>query len=61
MPRRAAIVTQADVARTIRAMAAAGLRVVRCVARADGVAIETADAAQPSDAPATEQPGNFSL
>jgi hypothetical protein len=41
MPRRAATVTQADVSRTIRAMKAEGLIIVRCVTRADGVVIET--------------------
>lgn len=43
MSGRAAIVTQADIARSIRAMIAEGLKIVRVVARADGVAIETAD------------------
>ncbi|TXN76680.1 hypothetical protein [Methylobacterium sp. WL8] len=41
MPRRAASVTQADIARVIRAAQAAGLPVLRIVVRADGVAIET--------------------
>ena len=41
MPRRVATVTQADVARAIRAAMGAGLTVVRVVARPDGVAIET--------------------
>lgn len=45
MPRRAAIVTQADVARTIRAVIASGLLIVRVVTRADGVVIETSAAA----------------
>jgi hypothetical protein len=66
MPRRAAIVTQADIARTIRAMADAGLNVVRCVTRADGVAIETSDVdvPTPKDRPAIEAPavgGKFVL
>lgn len=47
MPRRAATVTQADIARTIRAMRQAGLTVARIVVRADGVAIETEDAGGP--------------
>lgn len=41
MPRRAASVTQADIARAIRAAQAAGLPVLRIVVRADGVAVET--------------------
>ena len=41
MARRAATVSQVDVARTIRAMLAAGLTVTRVVTRADGVVIET--------------------
>ncbi len=44
MARRSALVTQADVSRAIRATKAAGLTIVRVVARPDGVAIETADA-----------------
>jgi len=51
MPRRRAIVTQADVARTIRAMVDAGLTVVRCVTRPDGVAVETTNAPAGEDAP----------
>ena len=42
MPRRAASVTQADIARAIRAMQAAGLPVLRVIVRADGIAVETA-------------------
>ncbi|MDR7037416.1 hypothetical protein J2X36_002163 [Methylobacterium sp. BE186] len=42
MPRRPATVTQADVARIIRAAKAAGLPVVRIVARPDGISVETA-------------------
>ncbi|KQQ23701.1 hypothetical protein ASF53_05080 [Methylobacterium sp. Leaf123] len=41
MPRRPAAITQADVARAIRAVQAAGLPVHRVVVRADGVAVET--------------------
>ncbi|MCJ2035254.1 hypothetical protein [Methylobacterium sp. J-068] len=41
MPRRAAMVTQADIARAIRAIQAAGLPVMRVVVRTDGVAVET--------------------
>lgn len=44
MPRRrAATVTQADIARTIRAVVAEDLKVVRVVIRADGVSIETTE------------------
>ncbi len=43
MSRRPALVTQADVARTIRAVQAAGLTIVRVVTRPDGISIETAD------------------
>jgi hypothetical protein len=42
MPRRPATVTQADVARSIRAVMAAGLTIIRVVTRPDGVSIETA-------------------
>jgi hypothetical protein len=42
MPRRPAAITQADVARAIRAVQAAGLPVLRVVVRPDGVAVETA-------------------
>ncbi|GEP08571.1 hypothetical protein [Methylobacterium gnaphalii] len=41
MPRRAASVTQADIARAIRAVKAEGLPVLRVIVRADGVAVET--------------------
>ncbi|TXM72710.1 hypothetical protein FV218_12640 [Methylobacterium sp. WL69] len=41
MPRRAAVVTQADIARAIRAVQAAGLPVMRVIVRSDGVAVET--------------------
>ena len=41
MPRRAANVTQADIARAIRAVQNAGLPVMRVIVRADGVAVET--------------------
>lgn len=57
MPRRPATVTQADVARAIRAVIAAGLSVVRVVARADGVAIETAQDSAPDAAPDEAAPG----
>lgn len=43
MPRRAATVTQADIARAIRAVQAAGLQVMRVVVRPDGVAVETVE------------------
>lgn len=41
MPRRPAQFTQADIARAIRAVKAAGLPVVRIVIRPDGIAVET--------------------
>lgn len=40
MPRRAASVTQADIARAIRAAKAAGLTSFRLVQRSDGLAME---------------------
>lgn len=43
MPRRAATVTQADVSRAIRAARAAGLTVLRIVARTGGISVETSD------------------
>ena len=43
MPRRPATITQADVARAIRAVRAAGLPVLRVVVRSDGVVVETTD------------------
>lgn len=43
MPRRPAAITQADVARAIRAVQAAGLPVLRVVVRPDGVAVETTE------------------
>lgn len=54
MPRRPATVTQADVARTIRAAVSAGLTVVRLVTRADGVSIETSAAPVAADESAIE-------
>ncbi len=41
MPRRAALVSQADITRAIRAAKDAGLPVLRIVVRPDGVAVET--------------------
>lgn len=43
MPRRPAAITQADVARVIRAVQAVGLPVLRVVVRPDGVAVETVE------------------
>ncbi len=43
VPRRATV-TQADIARAIRAAKATGLTIARIVVRVDGVAIETVDA-----------------
>lgn len=51
MPRRAATVTQADIARVIRAVRDAGLPVVRVVVRADGVAVETSAEPRQDEAP----------
>lgn len=52
MSGRPANVTQAEIARAIRAAQAAGLTVVRIVARPDGVAVETNSApALPGAAP----------
>ena len=51
MPRRGATVTQADVARTIRAVMAAHLTIIRVVTRPDGVSIETAETQVPAEAP----------
>lgn len=42
MPRRAATVTQADIARAVRALRAAGVRDVRVVFRPEGVSVEPA-------------------
>jgi hypothetical protein len=54
---RLATITQAEVARVIRAAKAEGLTVVRIVARVDGFAVET-DQAPAGDfvAPAAEKP-----
>ena len=55
MPRRPANVTQADIARAIRAVRDAGLSVARVVMRADGgVSVETF---APGEAPDTVSPG----
>jgi hypothetical protein len=59
MPRRPATVTQADVARTIRAVMAAGLRISRVVTRPNGVSIETtseADEMSPAAASSESEP-----
>ncbi|ACL57488.1 hypothetical protein [Methylobacterium nodulans] len=45
MPRRPAAVTQADIARAIRAVRDAGLPVTRVVLRPDGIAVETTEGA----------------
>jgi len=55
MSNRAAITTQADVARAIRAALACGLTVVRIVARPDGTAIETDKAPTPFVPPPAEE------
>ena len=51
MPRRPANITQADIARAIRAVQNAGLHVVRVVVRADGIAVETLECPGPNGAP----------
>ena len=55
MSRRPSIVSQADVARTIRAVKACGLTVLRVVTRADGVAIETTDLSEKTEGPVEPQ------
>ncbi|GJD44827.1 hypothetical protein AFCDBAGC_2696 [Methylobacterium cerastii] len=55
MPRRAASVTQADIARAIRAMQAAGLPVLRVIVRADGIAVETVADSSEASVPETER------
>jgi hypothetical protein len=55
MSRRPATVTQAEVARAIRAAKAEGLTVVRIVARPDGYAIETTAAPVSHDAITVER------
>lgn len=47
MPRRPATITQADVARLIRAARAAGVSIARIVLLADRVEIVAGDASQP--------------
>lgn len=44
MSRRPAVISQADLTRTLRALADAGLRVARVIARADGIVIEAVPA-----------------
>ncbi|AMN44708.1 hypothetical protein RHPLAN_62990 [Rhodoplanes sp. Z2-YC6860] len=48
MSHKPAIVTQAEIARAIRAVSAAGLQIIRVVVRRDGVAIETSTGENPS-------------
>lgn len=61
MGRKPANITQADIARTCRALQACGYTIARVITRADGVAFETDDgkehtvvAAQLTDAPKRE-------
>lgn len=56
MSRRSALVTQAEIARAVRATMAAGLTVVRVVTRPDGVAIETGAEKPGSAAPPADPP-----
>lgn len=46
MSRRPANITQADIARTCRALKACGLTIARVITRSDGVAFETDDGRQ---------------
>ena len=46
---RRATVTQADVARAIRAAKKEGLTVTRLVVRPDGIAVETSENVQPTE------------
>lgn len=59
MPRRAASVTQADIARAVRALRAAGVRDVRVVFRPEGLSVEPANddprPAQPQPEPVAEE------
>jgi len=55
MSNRRATVTQADIARAIRAAKKEGLTVARLVVRSDGVAVETSENDQP-DATMTVEP-----
>ncbi len=48
MANRAAVVSQADIARVIRASHQAGMRVLRIVVRKDSVVVEAIDALQPT-------------
>lgn len=56
MPRRAASVTQADIARAIRAMRDAGYADVRVVMRDGRVVVEAADAARPASRSKPDEP-----
>ena len=56
LPARRAVVTQAAIARAIRAAQAAGLIISRIVVRPDGVAVETADAPAVDAMPGTTRP-----
>lgn len=55
MSNRAALVSQGDITRAIRAMKNAGLVIVRVVVRPDGYAIETTDA-PPLSRPPWDEP-----
>lgn len=55
MSRHAATVTQADIARAIRAVQAAGLPVMRVVVKADGVVVETVRPSERHEADPTKR------
>lgn len=59
MPRRPANITQADIARAIRAVQNAGLHVVRVVVRAYGIAVETVEHRDPQNETDTSAEAEF--
>lgn len=56
MPRRPATVTQADVARALRAARQEGVEVRRIVIRSDGVSLELADEEPSPSVPVERRP-----
>jgi hypothetical protein len=55
MARRAANITQADIARTSRALIACGLKFTRVVTRSDGVVFELVDGSERPVIPAPQE------